>query len=81
MVHPAIAVFCLYMCVMAFEMQFELEADDRWIAEIGELPRVMVYGATQEEAKSKVEALALGVLSDWIESESLDVCNISFCMT
>jgi predicted RNase H-like HicB family nuclease len=66
---------------MAFEMQFELEADDRWIAEIGELPGVMVYGATQEEAKSKVEALALGVLSDWIESESLDVCNISFCMT
>jgi predicted RNase H-like HicB family nuclease len=49
---------------MMFAIEFEMESDRRWIAEIGELPGVMVYGATQQEAKSKVEALALRVLAD-----------------
>jgi predicted RNase H-like HicB family nuclease len=61
-----------------FAIEFELESDGRWIAEIGELPGVMVYGATREEAKSRVEALALRVLADRIEAESLDVSTISF---
>jgi len=63
---------------MRFAIEFEMEADGRWIAEIGELPGVMVYGATRQEAKSKVEALALRVLADRIESEWLDVGTISF---
>jgi predicted RNase H-like HicB family nuclease len=63
---------------MKFAIQFELESDSRWIAEIGELPGVMVYGATQEESKSRVEALALRVLADRVEAESLDVSTISF---
>jgi predicted RNase H-like HicB family nuclease len=63
---------------MMFAIEFEMESDGRWIAEIGELPGVMVYGATQQEAKSKVEALALRVLADRIESESLDISTISF---
>ena len=63
---------------MTFAIQFELEADSRVIAGIGDLPRVMVYGATREEAKSKVEALALRVLADRIDTESLDVSTISF---
>jgi predicted RNase H-like HicB family nuclease len=63
---------------MKFAIQFELESDGRWIAEIGELSGVMAYGATQEEAKSRVEALALRVLADRIETESLDVSTISF---
>jgi predicted RNase H-like HicB family nuclease len=54
------------------------KSDGRWIAEIGELPGVMVYGATRQEAKSKVEALALRVLADRIEAESLDIGTISF---
>lgn len=49
---------------MMFAIEFDMESDGRWIAEIGELPGVMVYGATQHEAKSKVEALALRVLAD-----------------
>ena len=40
-------------CIM-----FEREDDGRWIAEIAELPGVMAYGATREEARAKVEALA-----------------------
>jgi predicted RNase H-like HicB family nuclease len=63
---------------MMFAIEFEMESDGRWIAEIGDLPGVMVYGATQQEAKSKVEALALRVLADRIEAESLDISTISF---
>lgn len=45
----------------------EREEDGRWIAEIPDLPGVMVYGATREEAVAKVEALALRVIADRIE--------------
>jgi predicted RNase H-like HicB family nuclease len=41
---------------------FELEEDGRWIAEIEALPGVMAYGATREEARTKVEALARQVI-------------------
>jgi len=63
---------------MTFAIEFELESDGRWIAEIPELPGVMVYGATRQEAKVRVEALALRVLADRIESESLEIGTISF---
>jgi len=63
---------------MMFAIEFEVETDGRWIAEIPELPGVMVYGATRAEAKAKVEALALRVLADRIEAESLDISTISF---
>jgi predicted RNase H-like HicB family nuclease len=43
------------------------ENDDRWIAEIPELPGVMVYGESQSEAISKVQVLALRVLADRLE--------------
>jgi predicted RNase H-like HicB family nuclease len=49
---------------MNFTLEFEGEDDDRWIAEILELPGVVVYGQSRFEAKSKVEALALQVLED-----------------
>ena len=43
---------------MSYVTEFELEADGRWIAEIPILPGVLAYGATREEAQSKVQALA-----------------------
>lgn len=48
-------------------ISFEQEDDGRWIAEISELPGVMAYGATRDEAKAKVEALALRALADRLE--------------
>ena len=48
---------------MGFEITFDREDDGRWIAEIKSLPGVLVYGATKEEAQSKVEALALRVIA------------------
>ena len=48
-------------------IEFDREDDGRWIAEIPILPGVMAYGATQDEARGKVEALALRILADRAE--------------
>ena len=49
-------------------IEVEREDDQRWIAEVPELPGVMVYGNSREEAISKVKALALRVLADRLEN-------------
>ena len=49
------------------KVEFERETDGRWIAEIPALPGVMAYGASRQEARSKVEALALRTLADRLE--------------
>lgn len=49
------------------KIEFEKEDDGRWIAEIPILPGVMAYGVTREEARGKVEALALRTLADRLE--------------
>jgi predicted RNase H-like HicB family nuclease len=46
------------------KIEIEREDDGRWIAEIPELPRVMVYGDTRKQAIAKAEALALRVMAD-----------------
>ncbi len=49
---------------MELTIEFEREEDDRWIAEVIDLPGVMAYGATREEAAAQVQALALRVIAD-----------------
>ena len=44
---------------MTFLVEIEQEEDGRWIAEVIDLPGVLAYGRTLEEAKAKVQALAL----------------------
>ena len=48
-------------------IELEREEDGRWIAEVPDLPGVMTYAKTREEAISKVKALALRVLADRVE--------------
>ncbi len=48
-------------------IEIEHEENGRWIAEIPDLPGVMTYGQSREEAISKVKALALRVLADRLE--------------
>ncbi len=50
------------------KIEIEREEDGRWIAEIPDLPGVVVYGDSQNEAISKAEALALRVLADRLEN-------------
>lgn len=63
---------------MNFKIEFEREEDGRWIAEIADLPGVLAYGATREEAEAAVEALALRVIADRIETEKVGQKTISF---
>jgi len=57
---------------MSFLVQVEQEEDGRWIAEIPDLPVVVVYGQSRDEAIARVEALSLRVLADRLENgESL----------
>ena len=49
------------------KIEIDREDDGRWIAEIPELPGVMAYGNSRNEAISKAEALALRVLADRLE--------------
>ncbi|HUO06894.1 MAG TPA: type II toxin-antitoxin system HicB family antitoxin [Phycisphaerae bacterium] len=52
---------------VGFKVEVEKEDDRRWIAEVTDLPGVMVYGPTQKAAITKAQALALRVLADRIE--------------
>ncbi len=56
---------------MRLIVELEPEVDGRWIADIIDLPGVMVYGATREKALAAVKALALRVLADQIEHGEL----------
>ena len=52
---------------MRFTIETERETDGRWIAEVMELPGVMVYGATVDDAVARVQVLALRVIAERIE--------------
>ena len=49
------------------KIEVEREADGRWLAEIAELPGVMAYGKTREEAIERTKALSLRVMADRLE--------------
>ena len=44
---------------MNFHIEIEREDDGRWIAEVPEIPGVLAYGASAQEAIGNAEALAL----------------------
>jgi predicted RNase H-like HicB family nuclease len=52
---------------MNFTLEYQQEEDGRWIAEVPELPGVLAYGATSDEAMAKAEILALRVLAEQLE--------------
>ena len=65
---------------MILVLEIEQENDGRWLAEIADLPGVMAYGQTADEAKARAQALALRVIADRLEQgeESPDLQSISF---
>ena len=52
---------------MHYSLECEREDDGRWLAEVIELPGVLAYGSSQEEATAKAEALALRVIAEQLE--------------
>ncbi len=49
------------------KIETEREEDGRWIAEVPDLPGVIVYEDSKEDAILKVKVLALRVIADRIE--------------
>lgn len=63
---------------MNLNIELEQESDGRWIADVPDLPGVLSYGQSREEALAHVQALALRVLAERLEhgetaSESFSV--------
>jgi predicted RNase H-like HicB family nuclease len=53
--------------VPQINIEFEQEADGRWIADISAMPGVMAYGKTRGEAALAVKILALRVIASKME--------------
>jgi len=54
--------------MLHFTLETELEEDGRWIAEVPELPGVLAYGTTQQEAIARAEALGLRAIAERLEN-------------
>ena len=61
------------------DLSIELDREDhgRWIAEALEMPGVMTYGSTREEAISNTEKLAIEVIADRIAHGELPPSALS----
>jgi predicted RNase H-like HicB family nuclease len=65
---------------MKLTIEYEQEEDGRWIAEVPELPGVLSYGATADEAAAKAEILALRVLAERLEEGEAKPTDISISL-
>ena len=54
--------------IQPIRVELEREEDGRILASVPDLPGVMAYAATEEEAVRKVKSIALQVLADMIDS-------------
>ena len=63
-----------------FKVETEHEVNGRWIVEVPELPGTLAYGASEDEAIARVQALALRVVADRLEQGEAgrEYLNISF---
>ena len=52
---------------MKFDIECECEDDGRWLAEVPQLPGVLAYGTSRNEAMARAEILALRVLAERME--------------
>jgi predicted RNase H-like HicB family nuclease len=66
--------------MMTFTVEYEQEDDGRWLAEVLEMPGILAYGQSSDEAIAKAQALALRVLADRLEhgESAHEFVNISF---
>ena len=62
---------------MHYTIECEQEEDGRWIAEVPDLPGVLVYGASAEAAMASAEVLALRVLAERLEHGESRVIDIT----
>jgi predicted RNase H-like HicB family nuclease len=52
---------------MDLKLECEQEADGRWLAEVPQLPGVLAYGVSPDDAMAKAQVLALRVMAERLE--------------
>ena len=62
---------------MEYTIEVDKEEDGRWLAEVMELPGVMVYGNTKHHAIMKAKLLTLQVIAEQAEIEDEDEGEMS----
>jgi predicted RNase H-like HicB family nuclease len=65
---------------MKFSIECEREDDGRWLAEVPQLPGVLAYGSSSDEALAKAEILALRVLAERLEHGEARPLDISITL-
>ena len=65
---------------MKLTIETEFESEGRWIAEVPEIPGVLVSGATKAEAMRLAETLALRVIADRLEHDEADALSLSIAI-
>ncbi|KKS70773.1 hypothetical protein A2643_01070 [Candidatus Nomurabacteria bacterium RIFCSPHIGHO2_01_FULL_39_220] len=68
-----------------YTIETEQETDGRWIAEVLEIPGVLAYGDTLEQAQANVEALTFRIMAEEIEENTsknvFGFSNIAFSLS
>lgn len=62
---------------MNLDIECEIEEDGRWLAEVPQLPGVLAYGSTRDEAMARAQVLALRVLAERLEHGESEPQSIS----
>lgn len=65
---------------MNFTLECEREDDGRWLAEVAELPGVLAYGVSADEAMNKAQVLALRVLAERLEHGEVRPMDINIAV-
>lgn len=65
---------------MNYTIECEQEDDGRWLAEVLELPGVLSYGVTKEQAFVKAETLALRVIAERLEQGEAKPTSINIAL-
>ena len=66
---------------MNFDIECEREEDGRGLAEVPQLPGVLAYGSTRDEAMARAQILALRVLAERLEHGESGPQSISISVT
>lgn len=62
---------------LTLTIETERERDERWIAEVMEIPGAMAYGDTRKDAIAKAQTLALKVIAERIEHGEDETAPVS----
>ena len=62
---------------MNFTIECEQELDGRWLAEVPQLPGVLCYGQSADEAMAKAEVQALRTVAERLEQSELRPVEIT----